>query len=151
MCGRLEEIHSYSEKGILAPSPGPRWFIDHLEMRDEAGRQRATFLFLSFTGCEEGGSFMACLTESWLHPSPGRAALWPPLIAGIDDGRMPLALWLRWVTLGMEREKGSFVTLSFPPQSGLLESPEERHRLLDQGMTPIKWFFMFLKRMSCFS
>lgn len=54
MCGRLEETHSYSEKGILAPSPGPRWFIDHIEMRDEAGRQRATFLFLSFTGCEEG-------------------------------------------------------------------------------------------------
>lgn len=84
--------------------------------------------------------------QSWLHPSPERVALWPPLIAGIYDGGCPWPCgWggLRWERRG---KRGLLLLFSFPPQSGLLESPEERHRLLDQGMTSHKMVLYVFKK-----
>lgn len=130
----------------------------HRSHRDERrGRQTKGYFFVLVIhrlwgrpGRVKNRSFMACLTESWLHPSPERVALWPPLIAGIYDGGCPwpcgrggLRGGLRWERRG---KRGLLLPFSFPPQSGLLESPEERHRLLDQGMTSHKMVLYVFKK-----
>lgn len=113
------------------------WFIDHIEMRDEAGRQRATFLFLSFTGCEEGrgewrtGALWHASQRAGctLHLSGGFMAAsncwrWWPVAA--------LALWLRWMTLGMERERG-LLLLFISPSIRSLRKPRGKAQTLGPG------------------
>lgn len=75
-----------------------------------------------------------------LHLSGGwLVVLWPPLIAGVYDPADAPGPVAGADSVGNGEGKGGLLLLfPFPLQSGLLESREETHRHLHQGMTSHK-------------
>lgn len=130
----------------------------HWSHRDEAGRQRATFLFLSFhwlwrrLGRVTYRSFIAYLRKLACILTPElRGWFYGLLIAGFYDHG---CLWpcdrggLCWEWKG----KGELLLDFFiSPSIRCLRKPQRNADTWSREWHPIKWFFMFLKRMSCFS
>lgn len=144
-CGGREETHpSLLRKRDLGASPGPRWLIDLIEMRQSDKG-------LLFCSCHSlvvrtvTRSFMACLRKGRPHPYTwAELGVWPALMAGFYDRGCPWPCGRGGLCWEWRGKGGLLLVFSFPPQSGLLAPRKCRH--LDQGMTSHKMVLYVFKK-----